>query len=366
MRVLVYGMSSGIVGGVEVYLTQMSHFIRDDVVFDYVIEGKECRFAKTIKQAGGSLYYVCPKEKSLLRNWIENERLLRKHKEEYEVVYFNLISLIWIEPIWIARALGYKVIVHSHLASFVADDVIHHLIHRLNKNRLSHMDLKRLACSAVAKKFMFRDSDPVKIIHNAVDIKSFQFNNSIRTNVRTELRVADDVKVIGYVGRLKKQKNPLFLPEILNAVIKKYGNKVVLLVIGEGELMERLHAKIIEKGLMDKYIYLGVSDKVNEYYQAMDVMVLPSLHEGFPIVSVEAQVSGLHCVVSDRISTEIDITGNVEFLSIESEDDWGDSITKVFMDSSMDRLRYADMLQNGCFDICVEAKKLSSMLMEAK
>ena len=68
MRVLVYGMSAKVFGGVEVFLTQMSRFINNEIIFDYVIEGKECRFEKTIKQTNGSIYYVCPKEVSPILN----------------------------------------------------------------------------------------------------------------------------------------------------------------------------------------------------------------------------------------------------------------------------------------------------------
>lgn len=364
MRVLVYGMSARVFGGVEVFLTQMSRFVNNGIIFDYVIEGKECRFEKIIKQADGSIYYVCPKEVSPLHNLLENKKLLKDHINTYEVVYFNLISLSWIEPIRIAKALGYRVVVHSHLANFVANDMIHHLIHSINKMRLSNIDVKRFACSEVAKRFMFKNTDFVDIIHNAIDICRFQFDNRTRLKVRNELRIPDDVRVIGFVGRIKKQKNPLFLPDILNAVIRKYGNDVILLIIGEGELMEELQIKIVESGLNDKFICLGIKDNVNNYYQAMDVMVLPSLHEGFPIVSVEAQVSGLHCVVSDRISKEIDITGNVEFLSIEDAEKWGESISRVFRNKFVDRSRYGTKMQNGVFDITVEAKRLGNLLME--
>lgn len=365
MRVLVYGMSAKVFGGVEVFLTQMSRFINNEIIFDYVIEGKECRFEKTIKQTNGSIYYVCPKEVSPIQNLLENKKLLKEHTYIYEVVYFNLISLSWIEPIRMAKDLGYRIIVHSHLANFVANDLIHHLIHKINKIRLSNIDVKRLACSETAKRFMFKDSDTVEIIHNAVDICCFRFDSEIRTKVRNELQIPDDVRVIGFVGRIKKQKNPLFLPDILNAVIKEFGDNVVLLIIGEGELMDKLQVKIVERGLNDKFICLGIIDNVNDYYQAMDVMVLPSLHEGFPIVSVEAQVSGLHCVVSDRISTEIDITGNVEFLSIEDAEKWGKSISCVFRNKYVDRSWYGAKMQNGVFDIKVEAKRLGNLFMKA-
>ena len=64
--------------------------------------------------------------------------------------------------------------------------------------------------------------------------------------------------------------------------------------------------------------FLGSRKDVNRLYQAMDVFLLPSRYEGLPVVAVEAQVAGLPCILSDRITKEVKITENVTFLNLES------------------------------------------------
>lgn len=63
---------------------------------------------------------------------------------------------------------------------------------------------------------------------------------------------------------------------------------------------------------------LGSRKDVDRLYQAMDVFLLPSRYEGLPVVAVEAQIAGLPCILSDRITKEVKITENVTFLDLES------------------------------------------------
>ena len=79
-----------------------------------------------------AVYYIIEKNVSLIRNLMENKKLLRELRPTHEIAYFNLISLSWIESILIAKDLGYSIYVHSHLGAFVADDKIHHFVHAMS------------------------------------------------------------------------------------------------------------------------------------------------------------------------------------------------------------------------------------------
>jgi glycosyltransferase involved in cell wall biosynthesis len=64
--------------------------------------------------------------------------------------------------------------------------------------------------------------------------------------------------------------------------------------------------------------------------QAMDIFLFPSLFEGLPVVLVEAQAAGLKCIVSDTITEESNLTGNVEYVSLKkSPKEWASILLSV-------------------------------------
>lgn len=107
-----------------------------------------------------------------------------------------------------------------------------------------------------------------------------------------------------YAGRFSDQKNHSFLLDIFQAVHQKNPN-TVLLLFGVGELQEAMKNKARTLGIEDAVIFYGASNEMNKMWQAMDVFVMPSLHEGLPVTGVEAQASGLPCVFSDAITKEV-------------------------------------------------------------
>ena len=108
---------------------------------------------------------------------------------------------------------------------------------------------------------------------------------------------------------------------------------------------------------------LGDRADANRYYQAMDVFLLPSLFEGLPIVMTEAQVSGLHCIISDTITPEADISENVTFLPLDiGAERWGEIVCEKLADGGNQRDIYAEKIRNTAFDINSEAKRLEQIL----
>ena len=362
MRIIVFGMSASNIGGIEVFLTQMQRFMTGGTFFDYVVEGETCRFQNTIYEAGGKIYFIRGRQKRPIGNLQDIIGLLKRLKSTHEAVYFNLNTLSWIEPIRIATAFGYRVYVHSHIADTIADDGFHHLLYRINRKRLSYYTVCRLACCNQAKDYMFMPNETVELINNAIDTRRFRFNYSVRSKVRSELSIADDEKTIGFVGRLTTQKNPLFLPVILKSVHRAYGKNVKLIILGEGEQRLMLKNKLAEYGLSGQSLLLGNKENIEDYYQSMDVLVMPSLLEGFPITAVEAQACGLHCLVSDRVTNEINLTGNVDFIPLDDAKKWGDQIALV-LKKKLNREIWSDYVCESGYNIRKEARKLEEILL---
>jgi glycosyltransferase involved in cell wall biosynthesis len=201
---------------------------------------------------------------------------------------------------------------------------------------------------------------PFKVIHNAIDLSKFAFNYMIRNYIRAQLAIENKF-VIGHVGRYCYIKNQIFLLEVF-AILNKRKKNAKLILIGKGEDEEMLRKKAVELDCAEDVLFLIDRPDVNELYQAMDVFVMPSLFEGLPVVSVEAQANGLPCILSDRISKEVCITDAVTLLSLEdSKEHWAkviEMVPKVRINNNVEQLR------NAGYDVKDEAKKLTTWYQE--
>jgi glycosyltransferase involved in cell wall biosynthesis len=127
------------------------------------------------------------------------------------------------------------------------------------------------------------------------------------------------------VGNFIEQKNHAFLLDWFKLLAEKNQN-VLLLLISDGALMDAMKEKAHMLGLDDQVLFLGKTTEMPGYMQAMDLFVLPSLHEGLPVVLVEAQAAGLRCYVADTVTRETDLTDSIRFLPITDGEVWADTI----------------------------------------
>lgn len=201
-----------------------------------------------------------------------------------------------------------------------------------------------------------------KLLHNAISLDNFKFNNNIRDKLRAEYGLEDKF-VIGHVGRFNLQKNHTGLIDIFKEVVAK-NHDARLMLIGEGELEAGTKNKVLEYGLEDKVLFLGLRSDVANLYQAMDVFVMPSLFEGLPVVGIEAQASGLECVYSDKITKEALILPNSECVSLKRSNlEWADIILKHNINTQNRENAYKLVCEAG-YDIGIEAKKLEETYLE--
>ncbi len=187
----------------------------------------------------------------------------------------------------------------------------------------------------------------VHVLPNAIQVAKYGFRPQTRDEVRKRLGLGDAVAV-GHVGRFHPQKNHSFLVDVF-ARIQELAPQSVLLLLGAGEGMGQIQEKVRALGLEDKVRFLGNHSDVADYYQAMDVMIFPSLYEGLPGAVLEAQTSGLPCGVSSAIDGEAGIADCVTFLSLsESADRW--ARTALAVSAAPRRDRQEEMRRAG-FDV---------------
>ena len=111
----------------------------------------------------------------------------------------------------------------------------------------------------------------------------------------------------------------------------------------------------------DRFILTGSIPNANEYYQALDLFVLPSKYEGLPLVGIEAQTASLPCLFSDKITTELKITELSEFIPLKSEI-WVEKILEKFYTKHIRKDMKQEIIDAG-YDIQTEAKKLQELYL---
>ncbi|ODG91991.1 glycosyl transferase family 1 [Gottfriedia luciferensis] len=185
------------------------------------------------------------------------------------------------------------------------------------------------ACSESASRWLFtKRSSESLILKNGIESERFQFSLNLRKQIRDQLDISDKAFVLGHIGRFNQQKNHLFLLEIFASLLKEMPSAVLILV-GGGSLQAKIESKIKELQIEKNVKLLGIRDDIYKLLQAMDVFVFPSLHEGLPVTLIEAQGAGLTCIISDTITTEVDMgMGLIQYCSLNDSEKWVEKILK--------------------------------------
>ncbi|MBR5110738.1 MAG: glycosyltransferase family 1 protein [Clostridia bacterium] len=200
------------------------------------------------------------------------------------------------------------------------------------------------------------------ILHNAIDLPRFRFQPDVRHRIR-QLHNLENYFVIGHVGRFNQQKNHTRLLDIFAAVAKA-DPEARLALIGVGELEQSTREKAKALGLQDKVLFLGQMANVNEWYQAMDCFVLPSLFEGLPVVGIEAQAAGLPCFFSDQVTDEVLLLPEACRVSLQaSDEEWA---RRILAAKQADNIREQgeDIVRQAGYDIYAEGQKLQEIYLK--
>lgn len=182
-----------------------------------------------------------------------------------------------------------------------------------------------LACGEEAGKWLFGNR-PFTVLRNGRSIEKYRFNNAIRLKMRRQYGIADDVLVLGHVGHFTEQKNQAYVIDVYRELLK-IRPTAKLFLIGEGPLRHDVEIKAID--LRDKVTFVGTTDRVPDYLHMMDVMILPSRFEGFPLVSIEWQINGIPAILADTITRQCALTDLVQFKSLQDTPaEWATSLVE--------------------------------------
>lgn len=341
---------------------------RNEVQFDFLIHlndlggGREPQFYEEEIKAMGGHVYALPKFR--VYNYFAYKRAVKaffaRHKE-FRVVQGHMTSTAGIY-LPVAKKAGVPVTVaHARNAGVVKG--LKGLATKFFRRGLAKKADFCFACSALAGEDVFgrkaMASGKVKIIHNAIDVDRFAYDEKVREEVRAQLGVSGSL-VLGHVGRFEYQKNHPYLLDVF-AVVCGERPDAVLLLLGDGADRPAMEEKCRQLGIADRVRFLGNRKDTQRYYQAMDVFLLPSFFEGLPGVLVEAQAAGLKCIVSATVTREAQATDLVVYRSIqEPAKNWAGEILKQ---ADYVRTDTTEQLRGAGFDVRVQAEEYRRFYM---
>lgn len=321
-------------GGAEAMIMNLYRNIdRNKIQFDFVENTFEkAAFDDEIKSLGGRIYN-CPhyngKNHFEYKKWWNN--FFEEHSGEYRIIHGHIGSTASIY-LKIAKKYGLYTIAHSHSSG--SDHSLNALLYKMMSHNTRNIADYFFACAEIAGIDRYGNKvvngTHFKVLNNAIDTEMFAFNEETRFEMRKKLGFNEDKIVIGHVGRFLEVKNHSFLIDVFNEIIKKNKNYRLLLV-GGGPLENEIKDKVKNLGLSDFVVFAGICPDVYNYMQVMDIFVFPSLYEGLGIVIVEAQTSGLPCVISNTIPNEAVLTDGLVVTKELSDNakDWAECIMNI-------------------------------------
>ena len=353
-RVLVIGLFNNR-GGLEIStMNYYRNLDRNVIQYDFINPYSEFYFEEEIKSLGGKVYPVANFKKHPLKYMKEIRSIVQNGK--YKVVNLPMLSAINPLGLIASKSARARTIVHSH--NSLTRGWARKTLHTLLKPIVNIIVNDRWACSVEAGKWMFFGS--YQVINNAIDLDKFMFREASRKKIREELGILPDDFVIGNVARLVTEKNQSHLIHVLKSIVKKKKNAKLLLV-GSGPDMKKLKSLTGELNLNDHVIFTGDRSNVDALYSAMDVFALPSFFEGLPVVGIEAQAAGLPVVCSDVVTTDMDLTGNVTYVSLKDNDlTWTE---KILSGSRMAQKDVSKALTEKGYNIKREAKNIENIYL---
>ncbi|KMO87670.1 hypothetical protein AB840_01900 [Megasphaera cerevisiae DSM 20462] len=333
---------------------------RNKIQFDFLVE-KPGELDSVVKSMDGKIFYINELEKKqYLERLVE---FFYSHKE-YNIVHTHTHQRMG-EVLQAASIAGVKTrIAHSHNSRTDLPRIFS-LYKRITSRRIEKYATDLFACSVDAAKWLYPCKyKQCKIIHNSIELQKFSYNQMKRNTMRLNLSIKPNVPVICHIGRFARQKNHKFLIDVAHQLVSKC-SLVKFILVGVGPLQDNIRNRTKEYGIADNIFFLENRSDVSDILAASDIFVFPSLYEGLGIVLIEAQASGLRCVVSDKIPSEADLGLNL--IKRKSLSDgaslWADTILQeLSMQNNREFLSNSALLSD--YDIRKTTKLIEQFYLE--
>lgn len=348
--------------GAETMLMNLyRHIDRDKVQFDFItFTESKGDYDDEIFSLGGEIIPIIAKNP--FSRMFKLTHFL-KTNPKYQTIHSHML-LSNSFHLLAAKSAGIKNrISHSHSTSNGKIGLINKVYEKLSLFINKNLSTNKVACGNLAAQYLFGDTKDVLILPNAVDIDKMieiaEYSRNYIENNFSHVRRNLGIKII-QVGRLNKVKNHEFTLEIAKE-LKRRKVDFTIFIVGQGPLENQLKSKVFKEKLESNVLFLGLRSDVTELMASADYMIMPSFHEGFPVVLVESQAVGLKTIISNKVSEEVDLSlGLVKHLPITNVEIWADELmTPSF--TSLDNKKIKEIMTSYGFDAKVNSKELLNL-----
>jgi glycosyltransferase involved in cell wall biosynthesis len=359
-------------GGVQALMMNLyRHIDRSLIQFDFAVRSQEPEhYDEEIRTLGGRLFHL-PWRSGNSFSFVAYTRTLAILLREFGpfMAVHSHVGLYSGHILPVASRANVPLrLVHSHSASSDKSSAFRNIWAGFMRRSIQKNATYMLACSSVAADWLYGpqwDKDArVAKFRNAIDLSQYAELGNDRLKWREVVGLPLRGPLIGHVGRFDPVKNHAFLLEMFSAFHRSYPDARLVLV-GEGVLKQQVEQQAAAKGIKDAVIFMGVRNDVPIILGAIDLFVLPSLHEGFGIVLVEAQAAGTPCLASDTVSPEVDLGLQlVQFESLTIDvDTWVQRANALLTVQPMSWEERKKALQNAGYDIQRSARLLQNLYL---
>lgn len=372
LHLLIIGMMD-IKGGIEQLIFQIFNRLdKDKIQCDFLCYCPKCAFEEELKAAGSAVYHITRRGENPLRCKRELKAFFKARGSEYDYIWINTCSASngWGHK-YAKRYTDAKIITHSHNTFFDSAGGLvraaHTLLHKINRKKLLRYTDFRFACSAEAGDWLFGPhAADVVIVKNGIETAAFRYDPAAAEQIRNEFAL-EGCRVIGHAGRFCAAKNHAFLLDVFAEVVKISADYRLVLA-GEGELLAAMQQKAADLGIADLVVFAGYRSDMERILQGFDVLLLPSLFEGLGIIAVEAQASGLPCLLADTVPREVCLTELVSYMSLAAPArHWAEKIRALAeAHENIDRSSYSKIIAETGYDINETVRNLETFLTEQK
>jgi glycosyltransferase EpsF len=335
---------------------------RTEFQFDFISFSKDKGdFDDEIKSLGGKIFTITCENS--IKRMFALKKFLVKYRE-YSIVHCHTLFSNSFH-LWAAHmAKVPNRIAHSHNTSDKSKPkLIGTLYQYISRKLIKKYATNYIGCGRAAANFLFPEQKEVMVLSNAIDANYFAIIGETKKDyIKNEFNLKQECLKIIQVGRLQQVKNPLFSIQIAKE-LKNRGIIFKFLFIGQGELHDTLKKEIELSNLKKEVFLVGVRSDIPELMAGADILLMPSLYEGFPVVLVESQSVGLKSLIADSISYEVDLGVDlIEFESLNSSTSkWVDKLLGLKLKGKINKERRIKKMVELGFDIHESSSLLTNL-----